>query len=40
VELKPDEDAEYDEEIVINLDELEPLAAQPHSRTMLQRLRI
>jgi len=31
VELKPDEDAEYDEEIVINLDELEPLAAQPHS---------
>jgi aconitate hydratase len=31
VELKPDEDAQYDEEIVIDLDELEPLAAQPHS---------
>jgi len=31
VELKPDEDAQYDEEIVIDLNELEPLAAQPHS---------
>ncbi|MGI6704842.1 MAG: aconitate hydratase [Clostridia bacterium] len=31
VELKPDEDAQYDETIVINLDELEPLVAQPHS---------
>lgn len=30
-ELKPDEDAKYDEELVINLDELEPLAACPHS---------
>jgi aconitate hydratase len=31
IELKPDADAEYDEEIEINLDLLEPLAAQPHS---------
>ncbi|NLY42642.1 MAG: aconitate hydratase [Clostridiaceae bacterium] len=31
VELLPDSDAVYDEEIVINLDELEPLAARPHS---------
>jgi len=30
-ELLPDEDAEYDEQIVIQLDELEPLVAQPHS---------
>jgi aconitate hydratase len=31
IELKPDAHAEYDEEIEINLDLLEPLAAQPHS---------
>ncbi len=31
VELLPDADAIYDEEIVIDLDELEPLAAKPHS---------
>ena len=31
VALKPDEDAVYDEEIEINLDGIEPLAAQPHS---------
>ena len=31
VEFKPDEDAFYDEEITINLDELKPLAAKPHS---------
>jgi len=31
VELLADEDAQYDEEIVIELDKLEPLAAQPHS---------
>jgi aconitate hydratase len=31
VELLPDPDAEYDEEMVINLEELEPLIAQPHS---------
>jgi len=30
-ELGPDEDAIYDEEIIINLGELEPLAAIPHS---------
>lgn len=30
-ELAPDEDAIYDEEIIINLSELEPLAAIPHS---------
>lgn len=30
-ELGPDEDAIYDEEIIINLSELEPLAAIPHS---------
>lgn len=29
--LKPDKDASYDEEVVINLDKLEPLAARPHS---------
>ncbi|AGK98222.1 aconitate hydratase [Clostridium pasteurianum] len=31
IELKPDEDAVYDEEMDINLDELVPLAACPHS---------
>lgn len=31
IELKPDEDAEYDDEIKINLNELEPLIAQPHN---------
>ena len=31
VELKADEDARYDEEIVIDLSTLEPLVAQPHS---------
>jgi len=31
VELKPDEDAEYDEVIEINLSEIEPLTAAPHS---------
>ena len=31
IELKPDEDAEYDEKIEINLSELEPLIALPHS---------
>lgn len=31
VELKPDADAVYDEEITINLDELKSLAAKPHS---------
>ncbi|NLK98762.1 MAG: aconitate hydratase [Epulopiscium sp.] len=31
VELKPDEDAEYDEVIEINLSDIEPLTAAPHS---------
>jgi len=31
IELKADADAQYDEELVIDLDKLEPLAAQPHS---------
>lgn len=31
VSLLPDEDAEYDERIEINLDDLEPLVAEPHS---------
>ena len=31
IEFKPDEDAVYDEDISVNLDELEPLAAMPHS---------
>lgn len=31
IEFKPDADAVYDEEIIINLDELKPLAAKPHS---------
>ena len=31
VEIKPDEDAVYDEEITIDLSKLEPLAAKPHS---------
>lgn len=31
IELKADEDAEYDEEIVIDLSKLEPLVAKPHS---------
>ncbi len=31
VQLEPDKDAEYDEMIEINLSELEPLVAEPHS---------
>ena len=31
IEMLPDEDAEYDEKLVVNLDELVPLAAFPHS---------
>lgn len=30
IELMPDQDAEYDEEVEINLSELEPLIAKPH----------
>ncbi|HHV28844.1 aconitate hydratase [Acetivibrio mesophilus] len=39
VELKPDEDAQYDEELVIELDKLEPLAAQPHSPDNVAKIR-
>jgi len=31
IEFMPDDDAVYDEEVTINLDELKPLAAKPHS---------
>ena len=31
IEFMPDADAVYDEEVTINLDELKPLAAKPHS---------
>lgn len=31
IEFKPDEDAIYDEEVTIDLNELKPLAAKPHS---------
>ena len=31
LEFKPDADATYDEEVVINLNELKPLTAKPHS---------
>ena len=31
IEFRPDEDAVYDEEITINLNDLQPLAAKPHS---------
>lgn len=31
IEFIPDEDAIYDEEVIVNLDELRPLAAKPHS---------
>lgn len=37
-ELKPDTDAVYDEEIVIRLDELEPLAAKPHSPDNVEKI--
>lgn len=39
IELKPDVDAQYDEEIVIELDKLEPLAAQPHSPDRVAKVR-
>ena len=38
-ELLPDEDAEYDEKLVINLDELEPLAACPHSPDAVRKVK-
>ena len=38
-ELGPDEDAIYDEEIIINLSELEPLAAIPHSPDNVKKIK-
>ncbi len=39
IELGPDEDAVYDEEITINLNELEPLAAMPHSPDNVKKIK-
>ncbi|TYQ16412.1 UNVERIFIED_CONTAM: aconitase [Acetivibrio alkalicellulosi] len=39
VELQPDADATYDEEIEINLDLLEPLAAKPHSPDNVEKVK-
>lgn len=39
VEFKPDTDAIYDEEIIVNLDELLPLAAGPHSPDNVKEVR-
>lgn len=39
VELGPDEDAVYDEEITINLSELEPLTAMPHSPDKVKKIK-
>lgn len=39
VELLPDKDAEYDEEIQINLSELEPLVACPHQPDNVKQMR-
>ena len=36
VELVPDDDATYDEEIIIDLDKLEPMVAAPHSPDAVQ----
>lgn len=38
-ELGPDKDAIYDEEIIINLSELEPLAAIPHSPDNVKKIK-
>ena len=40
VEMLPDEDAEYDGEMEINLDELNPLIACPHQPDELIRLHL
>jgi aconitate hydratase len=37
-ELKPDIDAVYDEEMEIDLDKLEPMAAQPHSPDLVAKI--
>lgn len=39
IELKPDEDAVYDEEITINLSDLEPLTAVPHSPDKVKKIK-
>ncbi|MEF8879025.1 MAG: aconitate hydratase [Candidatus Thermoplasmatota archaeon] len=39
VELKADEDAEYDEVVEINLSEIEPLVATPHSPGNISKIR-
>ncbi|MDQ2085516.1 aconitate hydratase [Herbivorax sp. ANBcel31] len=39
IELKPDADASYDEEIEIDLDSLEPLAAKPHSPDNVEKVK-
>lgn len=39
VELLPDADAVYEETVAINLDELEPLAAQPHSPDNVEKVK-
>lgn len=39
VELKPDADALYDEELEIDLDSLEPLAAKPHSPDNVEKVK-
>ena len=38
IELKPDFDAEYEDEIEIDLNKLEPMAAQPHSPDKVARV--
>ncbi|GKU25684.1 aconitate hydratase [Clostridium folliculivorans] len=38
-ELLPDEDAVYDEEVTIDLEKLEPLAAKPHSPDNVEEIR-
>lgn len=39
IELLPDSDAVYEEEITINLNELEPLAAKPHSPDNVEKVK-
>lgn len=38
VEFIPDKDAVYDDELIINLDELRPLAAKPHSPDNVEKI--
>ncbi len=39
IEIKPDADAIYDEELTVNLDKLEPLAAKPHSPDFVEKVK-